>query len=346
MNKLIIASLRSSAGKTSFIVGLSKALQKTIGYMKPFGDRLLYSKKRLWDYDAALIADVCAIPEEPETMSIGFDHSKLRYMYNEDTIRSKVNDIAAQMSTGKEILIVEGGKSISYGHSVNLDALSLSRYLNGRLIFVIGGDDDTILDDIMFVKKNVDLTGIDLAGIIVNKVHNVNDFRETYIPELTKIGIRVIGVIPYERELTYINLRYLADRLFAKVLTAEHHLDRKIKNIFIGAMSGNVAKTKPLFKKEDKLIITGGDRSDMIVVALETEAAGIILTNNILPPSHIISMAEDRGIPLLLVTSDTYQVERQIERVEPLLTKDDTNAIELLTTLVTKHVDLEALGLV
>jgi len=279
-------------------------------------------------------------------MSIGFDHSKLRYMYNENSIREKVLELAAQMSAGKAILMVEAGKAITYGHSVHLDPLSLARHLNAQLLFMIGGDDDTILDDIMFLKKNVDLSGIDLAGIVVNKVHNVRDFREVYLPELTKIGMRVMGVIPYERAFTYFSLRYLADRLFAKVLTAEDHLDRKIKNIVIGAMSGSVAQNKPIFKKEDKLIITGGDRSDMILVALEADAAGIILTNNILPPSNIISMAEDRGTPLLLVNPDTYQVQRQIEQLEPLLTKGDTGTLELLTELIREHVDLAALGVI
>lgn len=74
MNKLIIASLRNSTGKTNFIVGLAEALQKKTGYMKPFGDRLLYSKKRLWDYDAALMTNLYAMKESPDDMSIGFDH--------------------------------------------------------------------------------------------------------------------------------------------------------------------------------------------------------------------------------------------------------------------------------
>jgi BioD-like phosphotransacetylase family protein len=58
MEKVIVASMRESAGKTGVIVGLAKALGKKIGYIKPFGDRLLYRKKRLWDYDSALITDI------------------------------------------------------------------------------------------------------------------------------------------------------------------------------------------------------------------------------------------------------------------------------------------------
>jgi BioD-like phosphotransacetylase family protein len=44
MEKLIIASTSQSAGKTSIIVGLAQTMQKKIGYMKPFGDRLIYHK--------------------------------------------------------------------------------------------------------------------------------------------------------------------------------------------------------------------------------------------------------------------------------------------------------------
>ncbi len=343
MNTLIVASLRNSTGKTNFIVGLTEALQKKVGYLKPFGDRLLYSKKRLWDYDAALMTSLYAMKEHPDDMSIGFDHSKLRFMYTAETIRTKVVDLAETIGVGKDILIVEAGKSISYGTSVHLDTLSLAQYLGGRVVFVISGDDDTILDDIMFVKRSVDMKGVQVAGIIVNKVHNVDDFKETCLPEIKQTGLKVLGVLPYQSELTYFSLRYLADKLFAKVLTAEANLSRRVKNIFIGAMSGNVAVQKPLFKKEDKLIITGGDRSDMILAALNHNATGIILTNNILPPSNIISKAEESGTPMLLVTPDTFQVARQIDRMEPLLTREASDKVELLKNMVKTNVNIDAL---
>lgn len=343
MNKLIIASLRSSTGKTNFIVGLAEALGKKTGYMKPFGDRLLYSKKRLWDYDAALMTNLYAMKESPDDMSIGFDHSKLRYMYDKAAIERKVVELADNMGSGKDMLIVEAGKSISYGKSIHLDPLSLARYLGAKLVFVISGDDDTILDDIMFVKQNVDLSGIDIPGIIVNKVHNIEDFKDTYMPEIIQAGLTVLGVLPYQSDLTHFSIRFLADRLFAKVLTGEGNLDRTVKNIFIGAMSGNVAVQKPLFKKEDKLIITGGDRSDMILAALNHNAAGIILTNNILPPSNIISKVEESGTPMLLVTPDTFQIARQIDRMEPLLNREAKDKVALLKTMVNEHVTVDAL---
>ena len=43
----------------------------------------------------------------------------------------------------------------------------------------------------------------------------------------------------------------------------------------------------------------------MILAALEGDTAGIVLTNNISPPSTIISKAEQLGVPMLLVPDDT-----------------------------------------
>jgi hypothetical protein len=343
MNKIIIASLRKNAGKTTVMVGLSKALNKKIGYLKPFGDRLIYNKKRLWDYDSALIANIFTLSENPEDMSIGFDHSKLRYMYDEKITREKVAELAANMAQGKDILFVEGGKDLAYGISVYLDAVSLARYIGGNLIIVISGDENTVFDDITYVKKNMDLSGISFKGVIINKIQNIDDFKETYLPQIQKIGVPILGVIPYQKDLTYFSVNYLSERLFAKVVTGEEYLNRTVKNIFIGAMSVNAALQQPLLKKEGILMITGGDRTDMILVALDYQAVGIILTNNVVPPSHIISKAAERKVPMLMVTYDTYETARRIDSIEPLLTRDDKQKIELLGKLVQDTINIQAI---
>lgn len=340
MNKWVVASMRKSAGKTSVIVGIAAALEKKMAYIKPFGERMLYRKKRLWDYDSALVTHLFGLKEDPVDMSIGFDHSKLRYMYDAEGTRKKLLDTAAAVAKDKDILFVEGGRDLAYGISVSLDTLSLARSLEGRLILVIGGEEDGILDDILFLKKHVDLAGVDLAGVIVNKVQNPEDFHNIHLPAIEKTGVRVLGVIPYQSDLTYFSVYYLADRLFAKVITGEGGLKKVVKNIVIGAWSANIFLQNPLFKKENKLVITGGDRTDMILAALEGDTSGIILTNNILPPSNIISKAADRNIPLLMVFSDTYQTAKQIEGLEPLLTREDTDKVELLRRVVEKNVQL------
>ncbi|MEW6526075.1 MAG: AAA family ATPase [Spirochaetota bacterium] len=343
MNKIVFACTRRSAGKTTIFTGLAKAMGKEVAYMKPFGDRLIYRKKRLWDYDAALLTNLFGLEENPEDMTIGFEHAKLRYVYDEARIKEKLQEVAKSIAKNREVLFIEGGKDLAYGVSVYLDPITVAKSLDAKLVLVVGGNDDVIIDDITLFKKYVDTSDINFLGVIINKIHNLDDFKSTYADKIEKMGVPILGMIPYAADLTYFSMDYLSEALFAKVIAGEAGLNKVVKNVFLGAMSVNEALRNPLFNKEGKLLITSGDRSDIIISALETNTVGIILTNNILPPSNIISKAAEKNIPLLLVSSNAYQVAGQIDKMEALLTKDNKEKIALAEKLVKENVKVSAL---
>ncbi len=342
MKNIVIGSVSGDAGKTSIIVGLGKALGKKFSYIKPFGDRLIYRKKRLWDYDAALVTNIFGLEHSSEDMTIGFEHAKLRYMYDEASTRAKLQEMSRILGDGNDPLFIEGGKSLTYGTSVRLDTLSLVRYLGGKLILVVSGDEGTIIDDITFVKKNVDMSNIDYS-VIINKVGNLEDYKSNHLRDVKELGVKVLGVIPADPSLMQVSVSYVAEKLQARVIGGEGGLNQRIKHVFVGAMSGDIAARLPLFKKENKLAITGGDRTDMIVAALDSSTAGIVLTNNIIPPQNIIAKASDRNIPLMLVPFDTFMTAKQIDDMTPLLTRDDTERIGTIQRLVEQNVDLQAI---
>ncbi|PKL39995.1 MAG: hypothetical protein CVV44_07185 [Spirochaetae bacterium HGW-Spirochaetae-1] len=341
MKTITIASAREGAGKTSIIVGLATSLGKAYGYMKPFGDRLIYKRKRNWDYDANLMVNILGIDEDPETISLGFNHSKLKYVYDEARMKETVVSMAANIGKGKDLLFVEGGRDLTYGASVHLDSLSIHQYVGGKLIIVYSGDDDQILDDITHLHSNINLKDVDFAGIIINNVHDVDDFENSHSKVITDMGIPILGIIPFREQLTYFSVNFLSEKLFAKVIAGEKGLSNIVKNIFVGAMSTGESLRNPLFNKENKLLITSGDRSDMILAALESDTVGIVLTNNLLPPSNIIARATEKNVPLLLVSTDTFQVSKQIDRMEALLTPDNEERIKFISQLVTKYVRVE-----
>ena len=68
----------------------------------------------------------------------------------------------------------------------------------------------------------------------------------------------------------------------------------------------------------------------------------MILSNNIVPSSVILAKAENLGIPLLLVSTDTHQTAKQIDGIEPLPTRNDTEKITMIEKMVRDHVDLKA----
>lgn len=343
--KFVFASLRRGAGKTSAILSFANALPaKKVGYMKPFGDRLLYAKKRLWDYDAALITNLLGLEEEikPEDITIGFEHSKLRYSYiDEEAVKEKLLEIVAITEKDKDLLFIEAGKDFTYGVSVNLDPISLSKFIDAKLIIIVSGENNAIVDDITFFKKHIDINGAELGGIIINQVKEVEDFNDLHLEEIKKLGVNILGVIPFHKELTQVSVEYIAHVLFAKVLTDQGGMDNLVKHIFIGAMSANSAQRAPSFGKTGKLIITSGDRTDMIVAALESETAAIVVTNDVLPPSNIISLANEKKIPLLLVPVDTFSAAKQVDDMERLLTKNESYKIEILKNLIKENINLE-----
>ena len=341
MNKIIIASTRKNAGKTGVIIGMARAMQGKFGYVKPFGDRLFYRKKRLWDHDSALIINIFNLERDPEGLSIGFDHAKIKYMYDENTIRERLSDLVVQSGGDENIVFIEGGRDLTYGASVNLDAVSVARHTNGKLVIVVSGDDEMIMDDLSFIRRYVDLSSVDLRGVILNKVKDPDDFKNTYLDGIERMGIDVIGIIPYTRELIHMSVGTLVERIFVKVIAGEGGMDNVIHNIFIGAMSGTTAQMDPLFKRGNKLIITSGDRSDMILTALESDTACVILTNNIVPSPAIISRASELNVPLLLVSDDTYQVARQLDSMDIVVAKNETGKIHMLGNLVAENVDIQ-----
>jgi BioD-like phosphotransacetylase family protein len=339
MKRIVIGSTRENAGKTSIIAGIATALKGDYGYIKPLGDRLIYKKKKSWDYDSCLIVDILGLDVESENTSIGFDHCKLRYKYDQSMVKDTVNRMAAEMEKGKEALFIEGGKDLSYGSSLQMDTIALTDYLNAELILVISGNDDTIIDDISYLKNYTDTGKIKIKGVIINKVHDPEDFKNSYGKVISDAGITILGIVPFHNELTDFTISYLAEKIFATYIAGETGSGRIVKNIFVGAMSQGEMLRNILFSKDNKLIITSGDRSDVILTALESSTSGIVLTNNILPPPNIVSMAAERQIPLLLVKGDTFKVAKQIDDMEPLLSIDNSDNIKLLTELAGKHID-------
>ena len=341
MKSAVFASIREGSGKTSVLAGIMTALKNRYGYIKPLGDRLIYKRKRNRDYDSNLMVDLFGFTEDAENITLGFDHSKMRYMYNDESIKNAISVMIEKAGNGKDGVFIEAGKDIFYGASVKLDPLSLARHTNSSLVLMASGENESIMDDLTFIKRNLDMKDIDLSPVIINKVHDIDEFEKLYLKEIEDMGFRILGILPYKEQLTNHTVNSLAERLYAKVIAGEKGLYKTIKNIFVGAMSTGESLRNPLFNKENKFLITSGDRDDMIIAALESDSVGVLLTNNILPPSQIISIANEKNIPLLLVAMDTFTAARRVSNMETLLTKDNHEMIQLLSQMAEKYMNIE-----
>ncbi len=341
MNNIIISSTEVDAGKTTVGMGIALCSDKEFNYFKPFGDRPIYKKKRLIDYDAKLFKNVLDLDIEYEKFCIGFDHSKIKYAYDEETIKDKLTERVEELSKGKDGVIIETGEDWRFGSSVSLDPASLYKILDAEIVLVAAGSRTNIVDDLTAAARYFDALDIPIKGVVLNNVESEEDIKNFAQKDIEDLGLDVLGIIPEITDFRLTRVSFINDMLFGKVVGGEDGLENIVENVFVGALSVDEMVRNPHFHEKRKLIVTGGDRSDVVLASLEDGTAGIVLTNDIIPPNNIISKADRVGIPLISVPLDTFEAAQRIERMDRITTIEDDFKIDKIKEIITKKLDVD-----
>lgn len=337
MKNIIISALDRKSGKTVAGYAIAKLANKKTGYMKPIGSNVLYRDKKVLDYDAILFKEAFSLPEDAEELCMGMHHSKILHFYQ--NVKKELTERHARLSKGKELFLIEGGEFLWKGASLSLDALSLVEILNAEIVFVVAGEYHEILDELQYIHRIN--KSVSVKGIILNKMRDED--MERIKEDAQNLNLKLLGVIPYMKRLQATRVRHVVETLFAKVVAGEDGLDRYIENVFIAALSAPEIKRHPDYRKENKLIITGGDRSDVITACLEEGTSAIILTNNIVPSANILAQANEKNIPLISLRPDTYTVSKLIENIQPVILPDEREKLHEIEKEAREHLDIQAI---
>ncbi|MFP3872637.1 MAG: DRTGG domain-containing protein [Candidatus Aenigmatarchaeota archaeon] len=328
MKNVIISSTEKDAGKTTIGLALALSTDRSLNYFKPFGDRPIYKKKRLIDYDAKLFKNVLNLDTDYEKFCIGFDHSKIKYAYDETTIEEKIKERIEELSKGKDGVLIETGEHWGFGSSIGLDPMSLSKMTDSEVLLVASGSGTDVIDELTTASRCFEKNGTDLKGVVLNRVESLEEMEDFVVQDVEDLGLDVLGIVPEVSSLELTRVRFINDMLFGKVVAGENGLDNIVENIYVGALSADEMVRNPAFQEKRKLMVTGGDRTDVVLASLEEGTSGIVLTNDIIPPSNIISRADRANIPLISVPIDTYEAAKRIERMDTITTIEDDFKIE------------------
>ncbi|MCX8170930.1 MAG: DRTGG domain-containing protein, partial [Candidatus Bathyarchaeota archaeon] len=157
-------------------------------------------------------------------------------------------------------------------------------------------------------------------------------------PLIENNNIEGLGLIPEDKTLSAPTVREICDFIGGRVLAGKDGLNKVVEAILIGAMTPESA-VKYFQKVSNELVITGGDRTDMILTALQTDAAAIILTGNLYPSVKVFPKADELNIPLILVPYDTYTTLQYVQKVVGRIKPKDLRRINIATNLVKKNVN-------
>ncbi len=322
MKALYVTSLHTFSGKTALCLGLGRHFQKKghkVGYFKPLSTQPWQVGGRMADEDADFVRRVLGLSEDPcDLVGVVLTPELLA----QELVGEAPPDLLAQIrqgfervSAGKEIMLLEGSASLREGFCVGLGAPVVAEALDVVAVAItLFHDRVSLVDDCIVAKARL---GERLIGVEVNKVpEGEMDFVVNVArPYLERHDIPLLGVFPQRKELQAISVGELAEVLKGEFLAFSEKRDLLIEHLIVGAMSVEQALPRIRRVAGTKAVITGGDRADIQLVALETAVQCLVLTGHLRPVPEVLRRAEEVGVPVLLVRQNTMETVEAIERV-------------------------------
>jgi len=330
MKTLFFSSVVEYSGKSTIALGLAKNFEGKLGYYKPFREEVMCIHHRVVDRDAHMMKVALGLSASEEVLS------PLKYDIFNPVSMVNVIEGFDRAKKDADCMLVEGPQLISTGARHNLDSMSMAKELDAEIVLVVPGTPEAV-DKICVYERFMEANGQKLKGVILNRCN------DPHIEKLVKNGgVNVLGTIPNVEELDFPHVKEIADGLNAEILAGESGLNRCVEKIMVGGMTAESAM-KEMRRLNRKAMITGGDRSDMLMAALGTDTSCLILTGGLYPDAQVLAKAEEQKVPVLLVGHGTAvtgdMVDKLITRIDP----SDTAKIELLADLVRRHVDVKEL---
>ena len=356
--KVFIAATRQNNGKTTVSLGLIYCLEKyfkRIGFIKPVGQRYLIEEGYKVDEDSVLIEHVCHMKNtlsdmSPIAVERGFTEKYIRHPRKNDLVK-KIKDAYRHIAQNNDLVIIEGTGHAGVGAVFDLSNAYVAKQLKAKVILVSSGGIGRPIDEILLNKALFDKEGVEIMGVIINKVlpEKYNRIEKLVRKGLSRHSLDVLGVIPYEPILSKPTISQIQQELNADVLYGSTFLDNTVEKIVIGAMEPHDA----LNHIEDKsLVITPGDREDIILTAISMQliygdngpsVSGLILTGGISPHPSVLNIIKFTDIPVLLVKEDTYTVSSCVHDLTVKIRPQDKTKTNLVIDLVNKYVDMDSI---
>ncbi|MGZ0654015.1 phosphotransacetylase family protein [Coraliomargarita sp. W4R53] len=357
--RIFIAATRMNDGKTTTSLALFAALRSItehVGFIKPVGQRFVEVEGHQIDEDSILLNQIFDVKTPIHAMSpIVIHHSFTRdYLDNPNANHTELIDKMCRAfdraAFEREYIIIEGTGHAGVGAVFDLSNADVAKRLNAKVIIVARGGIGRPIDEIALNKAVFEAAGVQIIGAIINKVEpNKIEMVEKYCRiALERMNIPLLGCIPHEYKLTQPNLQQVVEETNGRWLNGKSKGGmNRISKVIIGAMAA-----KGLVEHLDNgvLIITPGDREDIILSAIasdsigaENSIAGIILTRSILPHPRLMEMIAQTSIPVVLCAEDSYKVASKVNNMTVKTQPGDEDKIPIIKDLITKNIDLEVI---
>ncbi len=318
MKAVMIHAVDRFAGKTLLALGIGRYFQEMgmrVGYIKPLGTLPVWTEEHgLTDQDVIFFSQALRLEDPMELMApYVVTRDRLRRIFRgEEEVAARVFDAFQIISKDKDLVIVGGGGSIYEGTFLGLSGFNVAHEWDVPVLLVAAYDESLrSLDLVMDARERL---GEKLLGVVVNRVppHGRQILIEDVVPYMERRGVRTLGMVPLDSKLQALSLEEILEITGGKLLTSPPSREVLVEGFLLGSMG--LESAVPYFRKgKGKALIAPGDRSDLMLVALECPIAAIIVTEGLPPLDHVVQNAEEKGIPVILLDMDTLSAVELLE---------------------------------
>ncbi|MCD0464753.1 phosphate acetyltransferase [Flavobacterium sp. ENC] len=253
-----------------------------------------------------------------------------------------------------DFVLVEGTSFTGEGTSIELDTnVLIAKNLGIPTIIIgsgIGKTLDELIDSLHLVYDSFKVKEVEVLSVFANKVQPENIELVTKSLQKSLPANVLINTIPLISSLNNPTMQEIVNLLDAKVLFGETYLNNEIGHYSVGAMQ---LHNYLVHLQDNALVITPGDRSDIILGALQANESanyptisGIILTGNIIPEQSILKLIEGLSavVPIIAVDGGTYHITNKIGSIRSEIYANNTHKIETSISTFEKYVKVDALS--
>ena len=356
--RIFVAATQQNDGKTTTALGLFSALQKRrgrIGFIKPVGQRFIEVEGKRIDEDTVLIDQTFSVHTPLEAMSpiaVEPDFTR-RYIENSnnDFLVRRIQHSFDRAAWEKDFVIIEGTGHAGVGSVFDLSNARVAKLLASKVLLIAGGGIGKPIDEVALNKALFDKEGVELVGVILNKIlpakfEYVCDFARR---GLARLGIDLLGAIPDEPILANATLGQICKTTRGDFINGKSKSRRRVLKVVIGAMNSGHAME---YFQPGTLIITPGDREDVILAALSTCAlgehdghsiAGLVLSGDLVPNTPIMELLKNSDVPTITSPLDSYSVASSIYSMTIKTLPGDVEKIDKIQALVDRYVEADRL---
>ncbi len=347
MVTLYVVSTESFSGKTSLCLGLATRMKRDgirVGYFKPLVFYGRHIGGRNISEDAPFMRIALGLSEPDEVLA----PNVLDTLAIENAIAGKPNEYLAriesafaQISVDKDVVVVEGAASLIEGTLLGLPPRQIAEYLDAHVLAIAKYTNDLALDRVVAGQQQF---GNRLLGVVLNEIPRprLEFVEQTGIGALRTRGIDVYAALPQERLLLSMTVNEIAEVLDAEIIGASDRGNELVENLMVGAMSMESALSY-FRRKPNKAVLTGGDRADIQLAALETSTRCLVLTGNLRPSPLILGRAEELGVPLIIAKQDTLSAVEIIQQYFGKIRLHQPRKVERFQDLLNERFDFKRL---